>query len=106
MSARSYGGQRGFSHALWPSETAEVVLVLAILGRRLVRDPAVAHELSQAGVHGLHTLLRSGLHGRGDLVALAVANQGPDGVRRDQDLRGDGAAATGPRHQLLGHDSA
>ena len=50
--------------------------------------------------------LRAGLHDRVDLLDLALADQVPDGVVREQDLeRGDAALAVGGRQQRLRDDA-
>jgi hypothetical protein len=74
----------------------------ALLERHLARHV----QLIQRVVHRLHAVLLSGLHHRVDLVHLVVADEGPDGWRRDEDLGSHRAAAPlGPRQQRLGDDA-
>ena len=54
----------------------------------------------------MHSAAGGGLHDRVDLLDLALADQVPDGVVRQQDLeRGDAALAVGGREQRLRDDA-
>jgi hypothetical protein len=76
-----------------------------LLGEAL-GDLAGADEAGQGGVHRLHAEARPGLHGRGDLVRLALADEVAHGRRGHEHLAGhDAARAIGRGQQLLGHDA-
>ena len=73
-------------------EPVEVLDVVALVQAGLVRDLPGLDQVGQVLVHGVHALLGAGLHGRVDLVRLALADQVADGGRRDQHLGRDGTA--------------
>src|SRR4051812_9975368 len=84
-------------------ESLELFLGVADLQRGLVADQALADAFGQVLVERQHAVAAAGLHERGDLVRLALADQAPDGRRRGQDL-GDHRAALAVRlgRQRLG----
>src|SRR5437588_1264996 len=70
----------------------------------LLADLALAHQRGQRRVHRLHPDAHAGLHGRGDLEGLALANQVAHRWGGHQDLARHRASGTvGGGHQLLGH---
>ena len=70
------------------------------------RDPALADEPGERGVHRLHAVLAARLDQRVDLVRLALADQVAHARGRDEHLGRDAAAdAVGGRDQRLGHDA-
>src|SRR5215211_3753978 len=56
---------------------------------QLAADHALAHQLGERGVHGLHAVRAAGLQCRVDLVGLALPDQVAHRGRRYQDLGGD-----------------
>src|SRR5471030_3015225 len=71
----------------------EVFDRVALLERRLVRDPATLDELGKVLVHRVHAVSSSSLKRRVDLVRLSLADQVPDRRGGDKHFSGDGPAA-------------
>ena len=88
-------------------EHADELLLAARHGESgLRRDDALADELGETVLHRLHAALRRRLHDGVDLLDLALADQVPDGVVREEDLEArDAAEAVGGRQQGLRDDA-
>ena len=72
----------------------------------LERDDTTLNQIGERLLHRLHAAAGVGLHDRVDLLDLALTDEVPDGVVREQDLeRRDSAHAVGGRKQCLGHDA-
>ena len=70
------------------------------------RDHPVAHEVLQLLVHQDHAFLLAGLDHVVHVMALALANQGPAGLRAHEDLLGGHpSVAIGATQQQLGADA-
>src|SRR5918996_6089645 len=89
-------------HVRSAQELVQVLDVVTLFGRRLVRDLRRLDQGGQGLVHGLHPEPRPGLHRGVDLVDLGLPDEVAHGRRGDEDLtRHHPAEAVRGRQQLL-----